>query len=89
MSSLVIQAKTLSPEKPNIMHNLGGPFQTTWAAFYIIGVPLGSYVSAKALKKFKWRVATARQLVTIKPAVLCWVLELFLPATGQWSISNS
>lgn len=46
------------------MFNLG-PFQTTWAAFYIIGVPLGSYVSAKALKKFKWRVATARQLVTI------------------------
>jgi uncharacterized membrane protein YedE/YeeE len=42
-----------------------GPFQTTWAAFYIIGVPLGSYVSAKALKKFKWRVPSARQLVTI------------------------
>ena len=42
-----------------------GPFQTTWAAFYIIGVPLGSFVSAKALKKFKWRVPGARQLVTI------------------------
>jgi uncharacterized membrane protein YedE/YeeE len=26
---------------------------------------LGSYVSAKALKKFKWRVPSARQLVTI------------------------
>lgn len=46
------------------MFNLG-PYKTTWAAFYIIGVPLGSYISAKALKKFKWRVATARQLVTI------------------------
>jgi uncharacterized membrane protein YedE/YeeE len=46
------------------MFNLG-PFQTTWAAFYIIGVPLGSYVSAKALKKFKWRVPSARQLVTV------------------------
>lgn len=42
-----------------------GPFQTTWAAFYIIGVPLGSYVSAKALKKFAWRVPRARQLVTV------------------------
>jgi uncharacterized membrane protein YedE/YeeE len=42
-----------------------GPFRTTWAAFYIVGVPLGSYVSAKALKKFKWRVPGARQLVTI------------------------
>jgi len=46
------------------MFNLG-PFQTTWAAFYIIGVPLGSYVSAKALKKFAWRVPRARQLVTV------------------------
>ncbi|MCL5023459.1 MAG: YeeE/YedE family protein [Nitrospirae bacterium] len=46
------------------MFNLG-PFQTTWAAFYIIGVPLGSYVSAKALTKFAWRVPSARQLVTV------------------------
>ncbi len=42
-----------------------GPFQTTWAVFYIIGVPLGSYFSAKASKKFAWRVPRARQLVTI------------------------
>jgi uncharacterized membrane protein YedE/YeeE len=42
-----------------------GPFQTTWAAFYIIGVPLGSYVSARALKKFRWRVPGAGQLVTV------------------------
>ncbi len=46
------------------MFNLG-PFRTTWAALYIIGVPLGSYASAKALKKFKWLVPAARQLVTI------------------------
>jgi len=44
MPSLIIQAKTLSPEKTNIMFNLG-PFQTTWAAFYIIGLLLGSYAS--------------------------------------------
>ncbi len=42
-----------------------GPFQTTWAAFFIIGVPLGSYASAKTSGKFKWRVPAARQLVTI------------------------
>ncbi len=42
-----------------------GPFHTTWAAFFIIGVPLGSYASAKTLGKFKWRVPGARQLVTI------------------------
>jgi uncharacterized membrane protein YedE/YeeE len=42
-----------------------GPFRITWAVFYLIGVPLGSYVSAKALRKFKWRVPSARQLVTI------------------------
>jgi hypothetical protein len=46
------------------MYNLG-PFRTTWAVFYIIGVPLGAYVSAKASKKFAWRVPRARQLVTI------------------------
>jgi uncharacterized membrane protein YedE/YeeE len=46
------------------IYNLG-PFRTTWAALYIIGVPLGSYASAKALKKFKWRIPGARQLVTI------------------------
>ncbi len=46
------------------MFNLG-PFHTTWAAFFVIGVPLGSYASAKALGKFKWRVPGARQLVTI------------------------
>jgi uncharacterized membrane protein YedE/YeeE len=42
-----------------------GPFQTTWAAFYIIGVPLGSYLSARSMKKFRWRVPGARQLVTV------------------------
>lgn len=42
-----------------------GPFQTTWAVFFIVGVPLGSFASAKMLGKFKWRVPAARQLVTI------------------------
>jgi uncharacterized protein len=42
-----------------------GPFTTTWAAFYIVGVPIGSYISAKALKTFKWRVPGAKQLVAI------------------------
>lgn len=42
-----------------------GPFQTTWAAFYIIGVPLGAYISARILKEFKWKVPPATELLTV------------------------
>jgi uncharacterized membrane protein YedE/YeeE len=46
------------------MYNLG-PFKVTWAAFYIIGVPVGSYISAKILKEFKWKVPPATELLTV------------------------
>ncbi|MBI5049394.1 MAG: YeeE/YedE family protein [Nitrospirae bacterium] len=42
-----------------------GPFKTTWAALYVIGVPLGSYISAKILKEFKWKVPPAEELLTV------------------------
>ncbi len=46
------------------MFNLG-PFKITWAAFYIIGVPLGAYISAKILKEFTWKAPAAKDLLTV------------------------
>lgn len=43
-----------------------GPFQTTWAVFYIIGVPLGAFISAKILKEFIWKTPRdAKELLTV------------------------
>jgi len=42
-----------------------GPFKVTWAAFYIIGVPIGAAISAKILKEFIWKVAPARELLVV------------------------
>jgi uncharacterized membrane protein YedE/YeeE len=42
-----------------------GPYQVTWASFYIIGVPIGSYISAKKLKEFAWKSPSAGELLTV------------------------
>ncbi len=42
-----------------------GPFKVTWAEFFIIGVPLGSFISAKILKEFTWKLCSAQELVPI------------------------
>jgi len=42
-----------------------GPYQVTWAGFYIVGVPLGAYVSAKILKEFTWKSPSASELLTV------------------------
>jgi hypothetical protein len=42
-----------------------GPFKITWASLYIIGVPLGAYLSAKILKEFKWKVPPVDELLTV------------------------
>jgi uncharacterized membrane protein YedE/YeeE len=42
-----------------------GPFKITWASLYIIGVPLGAYISAKILKEFKWKVPPVDELLTV------------------------
>jgi hypothetical protein len=42
-----------------------GSFSTTWAAIYIIAVPIGAFISAKMLKEFIWKVAPARELLTV------------------------
>lgn len=42
-----------------------GPFQFTWASLYIIGVPVGAYISARLLKEFKWKVPPVGELLTV------------------------
>jgi len=42
-----------------------GPFQLTWASLYIIGVPVGAYISARILKEFKWKVPPVDELLTV------------------------
>jgi uncharacterized membrane protein YedE/YeeE len=46
------------------MYDLG-IFKVTWAEFYIIGVPLGSYISARILKEFKWKIPPATEMLTV------------------------
>ncbi len=42
-----------------------GPFKVTWAEFFVLGVPLGSYISARILKEFSWKICSAQEMVTI------------------------
>lgn len=52
-----------APSDP--MFNFWGIFKSTWAAFYVLGVPLGAYLSAKGLKEFKLKSPGAGELVTV------------------------
>ncbi|HEX8949556.1 MAG TPA: YeeE/YedE family protein, partial [Dissulfurispiraceae bacterium] len=45
--------------------NFFGLFKATWSALYVIGVPLGAYLSARGLKEFKWKVPPAGELITV------------------------
>lgn len=40
-------------------------FKITWGAFFIAGVPLGAYISAKILKEFKWTLPSAGEMLTV------------------------
>jgi uncharacterized protein len=43
-----------------------GDVMTTWAAIYIIGVPIGAAISAKILKEFSWKTPRdAKELLTV------------------------
>ena len=47
------------------MYGLGN-FKITWAAVYIIGVPIGAAISAKILKEFTWKTPRdAKELLTV------------------------
>jgi uncharacterized membrane protein YedE/YeeE len=45
--------------------NFYGIFKSTWSALYVIGVPIGAFLSARGLKEFKWKVPPAEELVTV------------------------
>jgi uncharacterized membrane protein YedE/YeeE len=49
---------------PFKMHSMGY-LLTTWPAVYIIGVPIGAYISSKVLKEFAWKVPPATELLTV------------------------
>lgn len=54
-------ADSRAPSDP--MFSFYGIFKSTWAAFYVIGVPLGAYISAKTLKEFKLKAPAAGELL--------------------------
>lgn len=41
-----------------------GLFNSTWSALYVIGVPIGAYISARGLKEFKLKTPPAEELLT-------------------------
>jgi len=42
-----------------------GITQATWSALYIIGIPLGAYISAKGLKEFKLQAPPASEIIRV------------------------
>ncbi|TAN41358.1 MAG: YeeE/YedE family protein [Nitrospirae bacterium] len=42
-----------------------GNYKVTWGEFFIVGVPLGAYISAKILKEFKWKIPPAEEMLTV------------------------
>ncbi len=49
---------------PRAQFDFFGVFTSTWSAFYVAGVPIGAYISAKLLKEFKWKVPPINDLLT-------------------------
>jgi uncharacterized membrane protein YedE/YeeE len=42
-----------------------GIFTGTWGVFFIFAVPLGAFLSAIALKEFKWKIPQAKEFLTV------------------------
>jgi len=40
-------------------------FTVTWGELAVIAVPLGSFISAKILKEFSWKLPQAKELITV------------------------
>lgn len=58
-----ILGNSQAPSDP--MFDFWGLFTSTWSALYIIGVPLGAYLSAKGLGEFKLKAPGANELMTV------------------------
>lgn len=59
----LITGNSQAPSDP--MFDFWGIFTATWSALYIIGVPLGAYLSAKGLQEFKLKAPGANELMTV------------------------
>ncbi|MEJ2314413.1 MAG: YeeE/YedE family protein, partial [Nitrospirota bacterium] len=42
-----------------------GFVKTTWGVFFILGVPIGSYLSARGFQEFSWKVPPAKELLVV------------------------
>jgi hypothetical protein len=42
-----------------------GFVKTTWGVFFILGVPIGSYLSARGFKEFSWKTPPAKEMLTV------------------------
>lgn len=47
------------------MVTLLGYIKTTWGVFFIVGVPLGAYLSARGMNEFLWKIPPAKELLTV------------------------
>jgi uncharacterized protein len=45
--------------------NFWGIFKGTWSALYILGIPLGAYISAKGLGEFKLQAPPANEIIRV------------------------
>ncbi len=54
-----------SMSKFDPMFDFWGIFKGTWSALYIIGIPLGAYISARGLGEFKFQAPPANEIVRV------------------------
>ncbi len=66
--STIFTGKAMLPNHPLVrvfpMFDVGS-FKITWASLYILGVPLGAFISAKILKEFKWKSPPVDELLSV------------------------
>ena len=61
---LTITTSSAQPQPPFVGYKLWN-LLLTWPVFFIIGVPLGAFLSARQLKEFVWKSPNGKELVTV------------------------
>jgi uncharacterized membrane protein YedE/YeeE len=54
-----------SSHSPFKEYSFLGIFKGTWGVFFILAIPLGAALSAMNLKEFKWKIASAQEIITV------------------------
>jgi uncharacterized membrane protein YedE/YeeE len=54
-----------SSHSPFQEYSFLGIFKGTWGVFFILAIPLGAAISAVLLKEFKWKIASAQEILTV------------------------